>query len=110
MEFIIVTGLSGAGKSRAIDAFEDIGFYCVDNIPPKLIATFYNLCKQAKNNVMNKVAIVTDIRGGEMFSGLFETLDNLKTNNCKYKIVYLDARDDVLIRRYSIQKVSGGTY
>ena len=100
MEFIIVTGMSGAGKSRAIDAMEDIGFYCVDNIPPKLISTFYDLCNQVKDNSMKKIAIVTDIRGGGMFSGLFEALDKLKENNCNYKILYLDSRDDVLVRRY----------
>lgn len=100
MEFIIVTGLSGAGKSRAIDAMEDIGFYCADNIPPKLISTFYDLCKQVKDDSMNKVAVVTDIRGGGMFSGLLEALDKLKENECKYKILYLDARDHVLVRRF----------
>ena len=62
MDFIIVTGLSGAGKSRAVDALEDIGFYCVDNIPPKLIPVFYTLCEQAKPE-MKQVAIVTDTRG-----------------------------------------------
>ena len=67
MDFIIVTGLSGAGKSRAVDALEDIGFYCVDNIPPKLIPVFYTLCEQAKPE-MKRVAIVTDTRGGDMFS------------------------------------------
>lgn len=100
MEFIIVTGLSGAGKSRAIDAFEDIGFYCIDNIPTKLIPTVYDLCRQAKDNSMEKVAIVTDVRGKGMFSSLFDALDKLKENNCRYKILYLDARDHVLARRY----------
>ena len=96
MDFIIVTGLSGAGKSRAIDAMEDIGFYCVDNIPPKLIPTFYDLCKTSNE----KVAVVTDIRGGEMFNNLIEVLDRLKKDNKPYKILYLDAREDVLLRRY----------
>lgn len=100
MEFIIVTGLSGAGKSRAMDALEDIGFYCVDNIPPKLITTFYDLCQQAKDSTMKKIAVVTDIRGGGMFDSLFETLDKLRQENRKYKILYLDARDDVLVGRY----------
>lgn len=100
MEFLIVTGLSGAGKSQAMNALEDIGFYCVDNIPPKLISTFYDLCKQANDKSMERVAVVTDIRGGEMFDGVFEALDRLKTEEKKYNILYLDARDDVLIRRY----------
>ncbi len=96
MNFIIVTGLSGAGKSRAIDALEDIGFYCVDNIPPKLISNFYDLCE----NSMDKVAVVTDIRGGKMFENLLEVLENFLSQNKSYKILYLDAKEDILIRRY----------
>ena len=99
MDFIIVTGLSGAGKSRAVDALEDIGFYCVDNIPPKLIPVFYTLCEQAKPE-MKRVAIVTDTRGGDMFSSLFETLDALRQEQKKYKILFLDCSSDVLIHRY----------
>lgn len=99
MEFLIVTGLSGAGKSRAVDALEDIGFYCVDNIPPKLIPTFYDLCEKA-GNTFSRVAVVTDIRGGDMFSSLFETLDDLKNENKPYRILFLDANDFVLINRF----------
>lgn len=99
MEFLIVTGLSGAGKSRAIDALEDIGFYCVDNIPPKLIITFYELCQQAKET-FSRVAVVTDIRGGEMFSSLYETLDELQSQDREYKILFLDANDFILINRF----------
>lgn len=100
MEFVIVTGLSGAGKSRAMNALEDIGFYCVDNIPPELILTFYDLCKKSSDKNMQKVAIVTDIRGGVMFDSLFEVLDILKRENKPYKILFLDAKDEVLCRRY----------
>ena len=99
MEFLIVTGLSGAGKSRAVDALEDIGFYCVDNIPPKLIPTFYALCATA-GNTFSRVAVVTDIRGGDMFSSLFETLDDLKNEDKHYRILFLDANDYVLINRF----------
>ena len=99
MDFIIVTGLSGAGKSRAVDALEDIGFYCLDNIPPKLIPNFYDLCMQAKEG-FSKVAVVTDIRGGDMFDSLFDVLDRLKDDHRAYKILFLDTSDDVLIRRY----------
>lgn len=99
MEFIIVTGLSGAGKSRAMDALEDIGFYCVDNIPPKLISTFYELCRQAKESV-GRVAVVTDIRGGDFFDSLFEVLDKMSAEQQEYKILFLDAKDEVLVRRY----------
>lgn len=96
MEFIIVTGLSGAGKSKAMQALEDIGFYCVDNIPPKIVVAFYDLCRQSNSSNMKKVAVVTDTRGGGMFSALFETLDSLK----EYKILFLEAKDEILIRRY----------
>jgi len=99
MEFLIVTGLSGAGKSRAVDALEDIGFFCVDNIPPKLIIAFYELSQQAQSS-LSRVAVVTDIRGGDMFSSLFETLDQLIRENKQYKILFLDANDFVLINRF----------
>ncbi|MDF1495713.1 MULTISPECIES: RNase adapter RapZ [unclassified Caproiciproducens] len=99
MEFLIITGLSGAGKSRAIDALEDIGFYCIDNIPPKLIIAFYEMSKQAKGT-LSRVAVVTDIRGGDMFSSLFETLDQMKSENKEYKILFLDANDSVLMNRF----------
>ena len=99
LEFLIVTGLSGAGKSRAVDALEDIGFYCVDNIPPKLIPTFYDLCAKA-GNTFSRVAVVTDIRGGDMFSSLFETLDDLRNEDKRYRILFLDANDFVLINRF----------
>lgn len=100
MEFIIVTGLSGAGKTRSMHALEDIGFYCVDNIPPELISTFYDLCCKANESIMRKVAVVTDIRGNSMFSSLFETLEKLRLENKTYKILFLDAREDVLIKRF----------
>lgn len=99
MEFLIITGLSGAGKSRAIDALEDIGFYCVDNIPPKLIIAFYEMSNQAKG-ALSRVAVVTDIRGGDMFSSLFETLDQMRSENKEYKILFLDANDTVLMNRF----------
>lgn len=99
MDFIIVTGLSGAGKSHAMHAMEDIGFYCIDNLPPKLISPVYDLCIQAQPQI-SQVAVVTDIRGGDMFSSLFEALDNLKGENKPYKILFLDANDIVLQNRF----------
>lgn len=100
MEFIIITGLSGAGKSNAIRIMEDIGYYCVDNIPPVLIPTFYSLCEKSTDKHLKKVAIVTDIRGGDVFDALFDALNKLKSNNNNYKILYLDAKDEVILRRY----------
>lgn len=98
MEFIIVTGISGAGKSKAISVFEDIGFYCIDNIPPALITTFAQLCES--NDNLNKVAIVTDSRGGTFFNELSGVLDSLDKQNFKYKILYLDASSEVLVNRF----------
>lgn len=100
MNFIIVTGLSGAGKTCALRSLEDIDYYCVDNIPPILIPTFYDLCQNSKDKRMKNIAIVTDIRGGEVFDSLFEALDKLKEDKKPYNILFLDARDDTLITRY----------
>lgn len=99
MAFVIITGLSGAGKSRAVNALEDIGFYCVDNMPPALIPKFAELCLQT-NGKINDVAIVTDVRGGTLFNSLFEGLDELKKQGGSYKILFLDADDSVLMRRF----------
>ncbi len=100
MEFIIITGLSGAGKSVAMRNMEDIGYYCVDNIPPMLLPTFYDLCEKSSDERMKKIAVVTDVRAGDVFDDLFEALDTLKASKKKYKILFLDARDDVLLRRF----------
>ena len=100
MEFIIITGLSGAGKSIAMRSMEDIGFYCVDNIPPMLLPTFYDLCEKSADEHMKKIAVVTDVRAGNAFDDLFAALDMLKASQKKYKILFLDARDDVLLRRF----------
>ena len=99
MEFVVVTGMSGAGKSRAISALEDIGFYCVDNIPPQLIPTFHQLCRSAKQP-FSRVAVVTDIRGGDMFNTLFDSLEQLRNERMDYKILFLDAADFVLSNRF----------
>lgn len=100
MEFIIITGLSGAGKTVAMRSMEDIGYYCVDNIPPMLLPTFYDLCEKSSDEHMKKIAVVTDVRAGDAFDELFTALDRLKAGNKKYKILFLDARDDVLLRRF----------
>lgn len=99
MAFVIITGISGAGKSKAVNALEDLGFYCVDNMPPTLIPKFAELCLQTDGKISN-VAIVTDVRGGVLFSTLFEGLDELKKLGGEYKILFLDAEDSVLMRRY----------
>ena len=99
MNFLIVTGLSGSGKSGAVNALEDIGYYCIDNIPPQLIPKFADICVKSHGH-MSKVAIVTDIRGGELFYELDSSLDYLRKSGLEVKVLFLDASDEVLIKRY----------
>ncbi len=100
MEFVIITGLSGAGKSHALRALEDIGFYCVDNIPPAMLFTLRELCENSNDARMQRVAVVVDVRGGEVFDTLFEELRKFNAEGKKYKILFLDAKSDVLLIRY----------
>ncbi|MEG2081442.1 MAG: RNase adapter RapZ, partial [Oscillospiraceae bacterium] len=99
MELTIVTGLSGAGKSRAVDALEDIGFFCVDNMPLELIVDFVKLTLTSSEN-RDKVAVVADIRLGKSFSTLFSVFDNLKAMDIQYKVLYIDADSNVIVNRY----------
>lgn len=99
MELLIVTGLSGAGKSQAANALEDMGFYCVDNVPPAIIPDFISLSQNSKNQ-LSKMALVTDIRGGEMFSDIDSVLKSLDARKIVYKILFLDSTSEVLMRRY----------
>lgn len=99
MRFVIVTGLSGAGKTQAIRSLEDLGYFCVDNLPSTLIPKFAEACFQTQG-VIDRVALVLDIRGGKFFDNIFEALDYLKNNGYSYEILFLDASDEVLIKRY----------
>ena len=99
MELVIVTGLSGAGKSAAVDALEDIGYFCVDNMPPELIPTFVELILKSKEK-RSRVAVVADIRLGTSFSALFDVLGDLENMDVKYKILFIDADNEVIMRRY----------
>ena len=99
MRFIIVTGLSGAGKTEATRSLEDMGYFCVDNLPPKLIPKFAEACVQSQGKI-SKVALVIDIRGGIFFDDLFESLEYLRKNNFKYEILFLDCSDEVLVKRF----------
>lgn len=103
MEFVIITGMSGAGKSQAIRVLEDINYYCMDNMPPALLPNFAELCKASSKEV-NKVAVVADIRGGIFFKDLFNSLDELKNMGIQYRILFLDASDDELVKRYKEQR------
>lgn len=103
MRFIIVTGLSGSGKSEAMKSLEDIGFYCIDNLPPTLITKFAELCYQGNSNI-DKVALGIDIRGREFFETLHESLSYLEKEDYKYEVLFLDCADDVLVKRYKMTR------
>ena len=99
MEFLIITGLSGAGKSRAADVMEDLDYYCVDNMPVALMPRFAELCI-ATGGRYEKVALVTDVREKDGFGQLLQTIDELKLKNCNCRILYMDADIKTLVRRY----------
>ncbi|KAB2332760.1 MULTISPECIES: RNase adapter RapZ [Bacillaceae] len=99
-QMVIITGMSGAGKTVAIQSFEDLGFFCVDNLPPTLLPKFLELMKESGNK-MNKVALVMDLRGREFFDHLFKALDELAEKSwVTPKILFLDADDSTLVSRY----------
>jgi UPF0042 nucleotide-binding protein len=99
IRFVIITGLSGAGKSETMHCFEDLGFFCVDNLPPILIPKFAELCAQSDGRI-NRIALVVDIRGGSFFDDIFDALEILEQNGFSYEILYLEAKEEVLIRRF----------
>lgn len=99
MEVIIITGLSGAGKSQAVNCMEDLGYYCIDNMPPRLIREFISLAESGTSGI-DKAAFVVDIRQGSFFEDLKEALENLKKSGTDYRILFLEASDRVLLRRY----------
>ena len=99
MEFLIITGLSGAGKSRAADVLEDLDYYCVDNMPVALIPRFAELCLDAHGRY-ERVALVTDVREREGFGELLGLLDDLEAMDCQVRILYMDADARTLVRRY----------
>ncbi len=99
MEFLIITGLSGAGKSRAADVLEDLEYYCVDNMPVALLPRFAELCLDARGRY-DRVALVTDVREREGFGELLGILDELQGMDCIVRILYMDADVRTLVRRY----------
>ena len=101
MEVVIITGLSGAGKTKAADWFEDKGYYCIDNMPPALIKNFIDLAMTGKRKIQ-KAAFVVDIRGGQFFGDLKEVVTALTDDiNVDFKILFIEASDEALIRRYN---------
>lgn len=99
LELVVITGLSGAGRTLAMQSLEDQGFFCVDNLPPTFLVKFAELCAQSRGKV-SKAAIVCDLRGGEFFSSLSEALSNLEKEGFHLQVLFLDASDETLIRRY----------
>ena len=106
MDLVIVSGMSGAGKSTCLNALEDLGFYCMDNILPQLIpdAVYAMAISREKTYQNFRIAISADARVGEFFSGIYSALDKLKLNGYNYQLLFLDAEDDVLINRFNETK------
>lgn len=99
-ELVIITGMSGAGKTVAIQSFEDLGYYCVDNLPPELLTTFLTLMKDSEKKI-SRIAVVMDLRGREFFGSLIETLDALLDDEDMLpRILFLESDDATLVRRY----------
>ena len=99
-ELIIITGMSGAGKSVAVRSFEDLGYYCIDNLPPALLPTFIRLMQDSNKEITHTV-VVMDLRGGDFFSTLMDALDEIeREGEIKPYILFLDADNETLVRRY----------
>lgn len=99
MRLVIVTGMSGGGKRTAMKMLEDVGFYCVDNLPVSFIEKFVGLVS-APNNEISKVALGLDARANQSFEDVERILENLRKDGCKFEILFMDASDQVLLKRY----------
>ncbi len=100
IQLIIITGMSGAGKTTASHFFEDAGYFCMDNVPPALLPKFIQICLES-NGSMNKLAVVIDARGGSFFHNLFSAIEEIKQMKVQVKILFLEASDNILIHRFS---------
>jgi UPF0042 nucleotide-binding protein len=98
-DFVVITGFSGAGKSQAIAAFEDAGYFCVDNLPPEMIATLADLFGHEGSKV-ERAAVVCDVRGGEFFQGMVSVLDGLEEKGVPHRLLFLEASEEVLVNRF----------
>ena len=100
MEFVIITGMSGAGKTSALHVLEDIGFYCVDNIPASLLSMLYTLCSKSDDAAMSRVAVVVDVRGTENYKMMNVSMEQFKSGHKDVKVLFFDAHTDQIILRY----------
>jgi UPF0042 nucleotide-binding protein len=98
-DFVLITGFSGAGKSQAMAAFEDAGYFCVDNLPPEMIVSLSDLFAHPGSKV-ERAAVVCDVRGGEYFEGIVRVLDELDERGVRHRVLFLDASADVLLHRF----------
>ncbi len=99
IQFVIITGMSGAGKTLALKIFEDQGFFCIDNLPPAFLTKLYELCLHGAGQV-ERLAVVIDIRGGDFFDALFQELQEMETKGYRFEILFLEAGDETIVRRY----------
>ena len=99
MQYVVVTGLSGAGKSSVIHILEDIGYYCIDNMPPTLVRNFITLC-QNSNMSLDKIAFVVDARSGEFIKKLADEIKEIKKSGEHCEVIFLEASDETIIKRY----------
>lgn len=100
MEFVIITGMSGAGKTSALRVLEDIGYYCVDNIPASLLSMLYSLCCKSEDESMRRVAVVVDVRGTEKYNLMNVGIEQFKLAHSEVKILFFDAKTDIIVTRY----------
>ncbi len=100
MDFVIITGMSGAGKTSALHVLEDIGYYSVDNIPASLLPMLYTLCSKSDDSQMHRVAVVVDVRGTENYKMMNVGIEQFKSEHKDVKILFFDAKNDAIIVRY----------
>ncbi|HEU24131.1 MAG TPA: RNase adaptor protein RapZ, partial [Mesoaciditoga lauensis] len=101
-EFVLISGMSGAGKTTALGALEDAGYFCMDNVPPGLIMDMLSLMESTFNG--KKIAAIVDVRAGKMLGEIKNVIENLRSRGVTIKIIFLDAKDDVLINRYNLTR------
>src|SRR5918997_3242903 len=98
-DFVVITGFSGAGKSQAMACFEDAGYFCVDNLPPEMIGSLAELFGHGGGKI-ERAAVVSDVRGGDLFEGLQRVLDDLEGKDVPMRLLYLEASEQVLLNRF----------